>query len=261
MSRTDTRSRLLLIAGLLAGLGAAGYSIVAQVPAAGLPDHAVARVGERLILRDEWLKAVAATASERRTPLTREQQTQILDRLIDEELLVQHGLALGLVQRDQRLRGQLVSEVLFATTSAEADRDQDESTLQRFYAEHRGLFVPPAQLRVQAWYLGADGERKPFQPPVPDSLLPLGKLQAYLGPELVAAAMTLPLQTDSPILTSNGRQVILQVLAQQLAPDPDFALIREQVRQEVRRRADEQAVQELLSELRRRYGVEQAAAR
>ncbi|MEO6698989.1 MAG: peptidylprolyl isomerase, partial [Paraperlucidibaca sp.] len=250
--------RLLLITGLLGGMLAAGYSIVQQVPAADLPAHVIARVGERLILRDEWLKAVAATTSERRTPLTTAQQRQILDRLIDEELLVQHGLSLGLVQRDQRLRGQLISEVLFTTTAAVADSGQDDDTLVKFYADHLGLFVPPAQLRVKAWRLQADGSRADFLPPVPDSLLPLGKLQAYLGPDLVAAAMTLPIGEDSRPISSNGEHVVLRVEQQQLASPPAFAQMREQVRREVRRRADEAAVQSLLHDLRRSYGVQQA---
>lgn len=251
-------ARHFLIAGLLAGMLSAGYTLVHQVPAAGLPGDAVARVGERLILRDEWLKAVAAAASERRTPLTALQQQQILDRLIDEELLVQHGLSLGLVQHDQRLRGQLVSEVLFATTASVADSDQDDAALAAFYAEHPGLFVPPAQLRVKAWLLNADGTRKDFLPPVPDSLLPLGKLQNYLGPELVNAAMTLPVMQDSAPISSNGQRVILQVQEQQLAPAPAFAHVREQVRREVRRRSDEHAVQVLLDQLKRSYRVERA---
>ena len=235
---------------------AAGYTLVRQVPATGLPAGAVARVGERLILRDEWLKAVAAAASERRTPLTAEQQQQILDRLIDEELLVQHGLSLGLVQHDQRLRGQLVSEVLFTTTASQTDAQQDDDALESFYAEHPGLFVPPAQLRVKAWILAADGTRKEFLPPVPNTLLPLGKLQAYLGPELVNVAMTLPVLQDSAPISSNGQRVILQVQELQLARVPPFAQMREQVRREVRRRNDEKAVQALLDELERRYRVE-----
>lgn len=251
-------ARHFLIAGLLAGMLSAGYTLVHQVPATGLPGDAVARVGERLILRDEWLKAVAAAASERRTPLTALQQQQILDRLIDEELLVQHGLSLGLVQHDQRLRGQLVSEVLFATTASVADNDQDDAALAAFYAEHPGLFVPPAQLRVKAWLLSADGSRKDFLPPVPNSLLPLGKLQNYLGPELVKAAMTLPVMQDSAPISSNGQRVILQVQEQQLAPAPAFAHVREQVRREVRRRSDEHAVQVLLDQLKRSYRVERA---
>lgn len=249
-------ARLLLIAGLLGGMLSAGYTLVRQVPAAGLPAEAVARVGDRLILRDEWLKAVAAAASERRTPLTAQQQQLILQRLIDEELLVQHGLSLGLVQHDQRLRGQLVSEVLFTTTASQADAPLDDDALETFYAEHPGLFVPPAQLRVKVWALNADGTRREFLPPLPNTLLPPGKLQTYLGPELVALAMKQRVMATSAPIRSNGQRVMLQVQEVQLAPVPPFAQMREQVRREMRRRSDEKAVQALLDQLERRYAVE-----
>src|SRR5688572_20896614 len=106
--------RWLLAAGLVTGAALAAAGLVA--PGRSLPDGAVARVNDRLIQRDEWLRAVAAVASERRTPLTDADQRHILERLVDEELLVQHGRALGLVEHDGRLRDTLVSEVMLAAT-------------------------------------------------------------------------------------------------------------------------------------------------
>ena len=110
-----TLPRWLLLVGLAAGLMGAAWSVVRQVPATGLPAHAIAQVCDQFILRDQWLKAIAAAASERRTTLTAAQQKLMLDRLIHEELLVQHGLRLGLVQNDQRLRGQLMQSAVPAT--------------------------------------------------------------------------------------------------------------------------------------------------
>src|SRR5205823_1584452 len=108
-----------------------------------------ARVNQHLILRDSWLRAVAAVASERRAPLTDADQRHVLDRLIDEELLVQHGMALGLPEQDARLRSTLVSEVMLtASTGATA---MDEDALRRFYAANRDFFTPAARLRVAVW--------------------------------------------------------------------------------------------------------------
>src|SRR5262245_50870367 len=89
--------RWLLVAGLLAGIGLASADIVLRRDE--LPDGAVARVNDKLISRDAWLRAVAAVASERRAPLTPEDQRHILDRLVDEELLVQHGLSMDLIEQ------------------------------------------------------------------------------------------------------------------------------------------------------------------
>lgn len=250
----DRMPRLLLLLGLVAGLLAAGHELLARAPGPGLPEAAVARVGTRLILRDEWLKAVAATASERRTPLSEADREKILQRLVDEELLVQQGLALGLVEHDQRLRGQLVSEVIYATTSAAA-RTPDEATLRRFLADNAGLFAPPAALRVQAWTVDAQGARQPFQPPLPDSLLPPAKLQAYLGPTLTGLALAQPVGVETAPVDGNGRKVVLTVRERSATAPPDFEAVREQVLAEYQRRSDEAAVRALLERLRARKDV------
>lgn len=254
VASSDRLPRLLLALGLLAGLLAAAHELLQRAPGSDLPPAAVARVGLRLILRDEWLKAVAATASERRTPLTEADRRQILQRLVDEELLVQQGLALGLVEHDQRLRGQLVSEVIYATTSAAASTP-DEAALRRFFADHAAQFAPPAALRVQAWTVDAEGTRQPFQPPLPDSLLPPAKLQAYLGPTLTHLALAQPVGVDSEPVEVEQRRVVLRVIERGAALTPDFEAVREPVLAEYRRRSDEAAVRTLLERLRSRKDV------
>lgn len=247
--------RWLLVAGLAAGATLAAAGLRPPGSADGsLPPQAVARVDDRLILRDAWLRAVAAVASERRTPLTAADQRHILDRLIDEELLVQHGVALGLVERDARLRSTLVSEVMLAARNA-ARSMPDEAALREFHAEHGEFFAPAGRLRVRAWRIGADGAREPFTPAIPDALLPPAKLQAYLGPALTAAALGLqPGQASAPV-ESQGAAVVIELVEAQPGVAPPFEQVREQVRAEAQRRADEAAVRALLADLRARTPI------
>ncbi len=263
----------LLMLGLALGIGVAAGELVLQPQA--LPADAVASVNGKLISRDAWLRAVAAVASERRAPLTSEDQRHILERLIDEELLVQHGLSLGLIEQDRRLRGELVQDVLAASRAEGAAID--DAQLRRFYDDNHDFFARPPRLRVAAWRLlpaavaTASGTAspaellrsllkqrrpipsalaQPFQPTVPDGLLPLAELRNYLGPELAAAAQTLPVGGVSEALRSGGASVVLQVLERESAQAPEFAEIRDAVAGEYRRRQDEAAVRRLLAELR-----------
>lgn len=245
--------RWLLAAGLVTGAALAAVGLVA--PGGGLPDGAVARVNDRLIQRDEWLRAVAAVASGRRTPLTAADQRHILDRLVDEELLVQHGRALGLVEHDGRLRDTLVSEVMLAATQR-AGAELDEAALRAFYEANQDFFAPAARLRVRAWRVEPSGERVRFEPAVPDALLPPAKLVAYLGPTLAARAATLRIGEASAPLESGGARVEVQLLEREASVPPPFEQVREQVRVEARRRASEAAVRALLAELRRDGRVE-----
>jgi hypothetical protein len=235
--------RWLLLAGLAAGaaLGAVGLRAAPQY---GLPPGAVASVDGRPILRDAWLRAVAAVASDRRTPLTAVDQRHILERLIDEELLVQHGVALGLVERDARLRGTLVSQVMQAAAQS-VRAEPDEAALRAFYDEHRGHFTPAARLRVRAWRVDRGGARAPFEPAVPDALLPPAKLQAYLGPALTLRALALV-----PGERAEEGGVGLELVESLPATAPSFGQVRTEVRREYLRRADEAAVRELLARLR-----------
>ena len=241
--------RVLLVLGLVGGAALAAAGLVVGTIQADLPPQAVARVNQRLILRDAWLRAVAAVASERRAALTDEDQRRILDRLIDEELLVQHGIALGLVEQDARIRSELVSEVMLAATTAES-ADLTEDTLQRFYNDNIDFFTPPARLRVAVWRMDAAGKRMDFQPPLPNLLLPPAKLQTYLGPALTAKALSL--RPNEPIETAGGAggRVVLEVLEKQASEAPAFERIKDQVKSEARRRADEAAVRALLADLR-----------
>ncbi|HUP93215.1 MAG TPA: peptidylprolyl isomerase [Solimonas sp.] len=248
--------RWLLLLGLAAGAAGAALNLAGPRTGAALPADAVARVGERLILRDDWQRAIDAVASDRRTPLTDMDRQAILDRLVDEQLLVEHGLALGLAEHDRRVRGDLVSAVMFAATTGRQPAQPDDEALQAFYRDHAELFAQPPHLRVAAWRIDASGARRPFMPPVPDALLPPAKLQAYLGPTLTAAALHIaPGSQSAPIASGNGL-VVLELRERQDAPAADFAALREQVLAEYRRQADEAAVRELLAQLRSSYRVQ-----
>ena len=248
-SAAGAAPRWLLVAGLATGAILAAVGLRAA-PQHALPPEAAARVADRLILREAWQRAIAAVAADRRTPLTPQDELQILQRLVDEELLVQHGVALGLVENDARLRSTLVSEVMQAATQAARD-EPDEAQLRAFYREHGALFAPAARLRVRAWRVDAAGARVPFEPRVPDALLPVAKLQAYLGPALAQRALAQAAGAAGPA----GDGVELEVLESQPAMTPPFDEIRAQVRREFLRRADEAAVRELLAQLRGRTPI------
>ncbi|MGH8529478.1 MAG: hypothetical protein ACRETN_06485 [Nevskiales bacterium] len=242
--------RVLLIGGLLLGIAAAAVGVLRDGGRNALPPQAIAQVNERLILRDAWLRAVAAVASERRTPLTEDDKRHILDRLIDEELLVQHGVALGLIEQDRRLRGQLVSDVIATATAAEAGSALEENELRRFYADNKNFFTPPGRIRVAVYRLGAAGARSAFVPPVPDVLLPPAKLRTYLGPALTQTAMQLQPGQSSAQIENGGSPVVVEMLEHEPGFAPLYEQVAEQVRAEYQRRRDEVALRRLLAELR-----------
>ena len=109
------RARGLLALGATVGLGLAVARLLAAPGSDGeLPYGAVARVDGVSIRTESYVRLVAALASDRRTPLTDDDRRHVLDRLVDEELLVQYAVDLGLVKTDRRVRADLVTAVLAA---------------------------------------------------------------------------------------------------------------------------------------------------
>ena len=270
-------TELLLCLGLLAGLGSAAAGL--QLQGSGLSKDMAARVGGSHISQLEWRRAVAAVAQERRSALTPADERQILDRLIDEELLVQQGLALGLAERDRRLRGQLVQQVMAMAAADVAAVSEADG--QRYYAEHPEAFTPPAALRAQALSVQPLAGEAPAQtaaraarlrerlatgeplaadaglalPLLPDALLPPAKLVTYLGPSAAEALAQLKPGETAPLLANGEGYWLLRLLARSEALPRPYAELRSAVLGELKRQKEEAAVRKRLTELRQQQAV------
>jgi hypothetical protein len=74
----------------------------------------------------------------------------LLDRLVDEELLLQEGIALGLDRREPDARRAIVSAVVDLVTSREGILDPDPATLSAYYARTQGQWAQPGPIRIAA---------------------------------------------------------------------------------------------------------------
>jgi parvulin-like peptidyl-prolyl isomerase len=277
----ERATRVLLAVGAGLGLALAAAGLVAGRPTASdLPPGAVASVNGTRVSAEEFDQAVAALAADRRTPLTDEDKRHVLDRLLDEELLVQHGLTLDLVRRDQAVHAALVSAVIELLASEASAREPTRAALEAFYAEHRDWFAQPGRVRVQQVFVRvrADEEAAPAEArardatrrlragepfatvraalgdtevaPLPDGWLAPAKLRDYLGPTAAHAVLGLdPKVASDPVRSSAGFHV-LEVLDREPARVPPFDEIEPQVRAEAQRRRDEDALRTRLDELR-----------
>ena len=97
-------ARWLLLAaallGLLVALGSSNMRDRNQLSEAG----AIARVNDRHIDRTEYASAYQALLADKTKAPTEADERLVLDRLIEEELLVQRGLEIGLLEGDAQVR-------------------------------------------------------------------------------------------------------------------------------------------------------------
>jgi hypothetical protein len=271
--------------GTVAGLILAATGLLEPWGDTGLPDEAVARVGDTLILRDDYQRLLAGIESDTKEAVDDATRRHVLDRMIEEELLVQRATELGLAQYDRSVRAKLVSVLISSVTAESKESDPSSQTLREFFESETEWFVQPPRLRVRRIFfrvrgpeevdaaerralaarqrlldgdaffqvMKAAGDPEVFS--VPDALLPPAKLVEYLGPRALREAMKLASgEVSQPIRSPSGVQ-LLWLVERQDAVVPRFESVAPQVRAEWIRRAGDRALRSYLDELRDRADI------
>lgn len=279
--RAERRTDLLLLLGMALGAVFAGLGLVreSEVPVRGLAADVVAEVNGKSISRAQLETALGLLARDRERSATGEERRHVLERLIDEELLFQRGMELGLVESDRKLRGDLVSAVVAAATAGAEAAAPSEADLRAFHEANRPMFTTPVPLRVAQVFVATAtrGEDKASvlaakaaerlragedltevraelgDPPaveIPDAFVPPSKLRDYVGPTAAAAALAAEVGVVlDPRLSGDGYRVLV-VLERAPGQADTFEARRSDVLAEFRRRAAEQALRDTLSTLR-----------
>lgn len=279
------RTTILLALGATAGVAMAAVGLAGAPSPSALSANAVARVNGQVILTDDYERIVAGLASDRREPVGLEDRRRVLDRLIEEELLVQRALELDFPRKDPRARGDLTQAVIAAIVDESRNSQPSEAELRAFYERNLAFFTPSGARQVRqifcrvatladeaatearcaqaATRLRAGEEFAAVRQqlgdaelaPLPDAALPPGKLRDYLGPTALRTVLDLaPGAVSDPVRSGTGFHV-LQVIGQQPASAPPFDQIRTEVLEEYRRRSGERALRAYLDDLRRRANV------
>jgi len=258
-----------LVVGALAGLAAAAVGILRQSPSGtDLPDDAIASVNDVLIGRDIYERALERVGDSDRSGL--------IERLVDDELLVQRGVELGMTESATEVRVAIVN-ALVASVTAEADAaDPDDGVLLDYLADHADRFSYTAALSVEAWQTDIEPVAQEFIAALrsggtaitndrigpleglPAGLTPLEVLRDHLGPAITAAAAEMP-DGSSAVFARRGSWLVVRVLARERARVENLATIRNRVLLDYRRNLAERMLGDYLDGLRERADVRIAA--
>jgi len=276
-----TRFRLpFLIAGATVGLLVAAFGMVdsRRGDSSELPPGYIARVGDTLIGESRYLAVLDDLSTDKRNSLTDADREFALQRLIDEELLIQRGIELGLAENAPAVRKAVAAEVISHVVTTTRAARPDEAILREFYDSVATYFSTPGRLRLRWWRQTERGsedavsalqlerqllddndpavlfDRYGFErvTDLPESLLPTDKLLDYIGPALLEHVSSVqPGQFARPIEDDQGLHVFF--LVEQLAEStPSFEAVRDAVEQEYRYRAGDAALREYIDWLRSR---------
>jgi hypothetical protein len=276
------RATLLLLAGAGLGLAGAMWSALGVGSAVERYGDAIAVVDGTPIARSVFDSAIEGLASAKRTPLTEAEKREALERIIDEELLLQRALELGLGESDPQSRKALVNAMLQFSIADASRRTPSEAQLKAFYAERPRLIAPQPLLSVRGVSFSAQGEARArafkaaldagtgFDAAVKQAgaeglLLPGGpvvpsKIAEYAGASVRDAALSLqPGQSIGPLAIAN-RLVFVHLVERTETPPPPLDAVRDIVLEEWQKRETEKAFAAYVEGLRRKARISYDAA-
>ena len=206
MKKRKTHNHLIfLVIGGLIGLVLAGYGVFEKTSDFNFQNQdAIALVNDVPIKNESYLRALDRYSSDSKNKMDDEDRAWVLQRLIEEELLVQRGFSLGMITSDNDVRGAIVRTLISSiNTEAEAIVPEKEELIN-FYNNNKERFAYPATYSIEAWVsktmidtqiaikqLNNNGsieinKNTKRLENIPNGLLTLKKITEYLGPSIAS---------------------------------------------------------------------------
>lgn len=282
---SDSFRRACLVAAVILGCAFSAFQILhgVRVPLRFLPGTA-ARVNGRSIDADSVNRTVAGMdARERRF----ESQTRhdVLSRMIDEELLVQHALDTGAAETSPEVRAALVRSAITRVNAEAAAEPIPDRELEEYFKAHSSVYAASARFEITPFYFESQtfpdltaaqsraeaaraqlsagipigqvtgkADRLPFVPP--GQLVTTRTLANYFGPvnaHLLEQMSPGQITAASPL----GHGVLFIYLNQKVIPTiPSLASVHDLVLADAMRDRQEHALESLLASLHKSARIE-----
>ena len=261
----------VLFAGILIGALMAAYSVIEK---SNISDYKwAAKIEDTSIPMEKYLTQLDGLSKDKRSPLTQKDKEYVLERMIEEELLIKRAIDLGMLNDNPMARGTIVQQMIKTIIAENARYEISDSELESFFQENSGFFTKSSRLRIQQIYFsneqlkddslivakkaydllkrGDDFESvsklgSPSALKIPNSLMTLSKVREYIGPSLMNLARELEINSfTSPIEVSGGYKIIY-LIDKEMASPPKFNDIKASVSSEFLNRKDDKSLSCLL---------------
>ena len=239
------------------------------------PASALVRVNHNFITEDQLTQALRKTTAFKGAEPSTDETRQVLQRLIDDELLIQRGEQLLLPETDPGLRKLMVQSLIQQIVNSGSQPVIDDNQLRTFYHSHQAIFEQPQRRKLTAitfdnrphavaarraltkgatvndvkiQYSGTSTE-------LPQALLPRNTIQTYLGSPLTNVALELDEGEISPPIQRGSAFYLIQSIDIQSTYLPAFAQVRQQVAREYNQRLRNQLLSDALNNFRSRANI------
>ncbi len=251
----------LLGVGVVCGLLLAIFGATERVGLSRLPADTAASVNGVLISNAEYAAALSRLAGDSRESLDSGDSDWVLNRLIEEELLVQRALDAGLAKSESSVRNSLIRILMDSLTKDSQSATVTDAELKDWYRANLGMFSGEPRYRVAVYrfeskvdaesastteLLGSLGDERYM----PDAVLPLKKIRDYGGAALVQQLSSLGNNEISAAFFSNQRWSRAWVKERLPGGLLDFDESRQIVESEWRRQKADEAIRRYLEKLK-----------
>ena len=275
-----TKHQSILGIGLIIGILLAALAIVEKN---NITDQNwAAKIEDQLIPYERYQMQLEGLAKDKRSPLTNRDKEYVLERMIEEELLIKRAIDLGMLENNPMARGTIVQQMIKNIVIEGSRAEPRENELIEFFQENIGFFTKANRLRVRQIYFSKDdfgdevvekatdafirlnkgenfeevalsGSKSALK--IPDTLMNLSKVREYIGPSLMREAQLLkPGHSSAPNKVSGGYKIIYLVDRED-ATQPEYSKIRSTVLSEFLKRRDDQSLRKYLDNLKKWYDV------
>ena len=272
----SNQSKLLLLASII-GTFLAIYSIMeTNKNFSSLPDNIIATVNDKIIPSDKYQTIINLIQNDKRDELTKADREMALDRIIEEELLVQYAYKNGFLEADDLLRKSIVRSVVDSIVEQALSVVPAEEDLLKFYEANRQTFAIDEKYRVVIlssqnrsdidegkviWQSNYDLTllRQTFKRidrlDIPTGFISKIRLGTLIGPLLRDKVLSLEVGETSETLKTIYGYSIVTLVDKKDRVIPEFKEISEIVLQEYKRQQREEILEELLKDLKRQSDI------
>lgn len=272
----SNQSKLLLISMFLGTVIAIISIIETNNDYTNLPDDVIATVNDVIIEKEKLDTVINLIGGDKRDGYTDKDQKLALERIIEEELLVQYAYKNGFLSADDNIRKTVVRSVVDTIVEQTISIMPENDVLLEFYKSHQEIFATSEQVKIVILNInnldGANAIKKIWvetnnetlilntidnitKPNIPNGYIPIFTLPRLIGPKLAKTIGMLELNEISlPIETSSGYS--LAILKDRKAKQtPSYNDVKEAVLQEYRRRSRDELLSTLLDELKQKADI------
>ena len=272
----SNQSKLLLLASII-GTFLAIYSIMeTNNNFSSLPDNIIATVNDKIIPSEKYQTIINLIQNDKRDELTKADREMALDRIIEEELLVQYAYKNGFLEADDLLRKSIVRSVVDSIVEQALSVVPAKQDLLKFYEANRQTFAIDDKYRVVIlssqnrsdidegkviWQSNYDLTllRQTFKRidrlDIPTGFISKIRLGTLIGPLLRDKVLSLQVGETSETLKTIYGYSIVTLVDKKDRVIPEFKEISEIVLQEYKRQKREEILEELLKDLKRQSDI------